>query len=122
MGWANATIRPSHPATNARGVLRCTFIVCSPIELDSKLAGGRRQLHEICELAGRLRRSDRIVRSRNYAPKRFAHDRRTPVFFDMLDDQFGAASMADVRKVARIVERIGQIPAQGDVQSEINPL
>lgn len=37
----------------------------------------------------------------------------------MLDDQFHSSRVADVRRVARIVERVGEVAAEGDVEAEL---
>ena len=46
-------------------------------------------------------------------------DRRAPVFLNVLDHQFYAACMADVRLISRVVKSVGQITAEHDVFAQV---
>src|SRR5262249_45112458 len=49
-------------------------------------------------------------------------NRRAPVALDVLDDQLGAAAVADIRRLPRIVHGIGQVAAQHHVLAEADLL
>src|ERR1019366_9516771 len=58
------------------------------------------------------------VRAWDHPRKVFAQDGWAPVGLDVLDDQFGAARMADEGSFARVVHRVGQIPRHYHVEAE----
>src|SRR5262249_4309658 len=66
--------------------------------------------------------SSRAVGPRHDPRQVLAQDRRTQIPLDMLHDDFRAACVADVRRLARVVEGVGQVAGQDHILTEFELL
>ena len=60
-----------------------------------------------------------IGRSRDDPGQAFTENGRAPVFFDVFDDQFDAARVADVWFVARVVECVSQVATKNNIFPQV---